>query len=163
MILDQHHTLTLPSFRQRVLVDHIENHVLCQLLEEVMKLLTVSPTHNNDLKYWSLMILHTICVSDRFHSVAELNMPTNGDQSLASLHDILHNRVPGVLGRTIRLTFGNSTMQKHALHSLVRVLGMLGDEEVKCILISIEKNGILGVLVGGLKSGVCYHRCISQK
>jgi hypothetical protein len=32
-----------------------------------MKLLTENPSHNNDEKYWSLLIVHQFCLTEKMH------------------------------------------------------------------------------------------------
>ncbi|KAJ3385285.1 hypothetical protein HDU92_003123 [Lobulomyces angularis] len=81
------------------------------LTEKLMEYLCISPSHNNDLKYWSLLLLHQFFLSEQLHGrLIELN-------------------ITALFGEMARKTFGNSNMQKLCLHSLVRLISSMDNSE----------------------------------
>ncbi|KAI8847716.1 armadillo-type protein [Chytridium lagenaria] len=73
------------------------------------------PTHSNDLKYWSLLVIHQLSLTEGLHS------------ALVEKEFII------LLAKMTRLSFGNTNMQKLCLHSLVRLISNLDNQDLKMV------------------------------
>ncbi|RUS21036.1 hypothetical protein BC937DRAFT_93802 [Endogone sp. FLAS-F59071] len=74
------------------------------VLEPLECILTSETIHNNELKYWSLMVVHQISLCDNLH------------------HALITAGFVPLLARMSRLTFGNTNMPKYCMQSLVRII-----------------------------------------
>ncbi|KAJ3344327.1 hypothetical protein HDU93_000117 [Gonapodya sp. JEL0774] len=94
------------------------------LLPSLHIILSSDPSHSNDLKYWTLLLVHQLCVSDSLH------------------HALLAGGFVPLLARNARLAFGNTNTQKLCLHAVVRLVGQvegsgatsLADSELRKLL-----------------------------
>lgn len=71
------------------------------VIDAFIVFLETDPTQTNDLKYWSILVIHQLSL------VESLHRPLIEKGIVLLLSDIIH------------LTFGNLNMQKLCLHSLV--------------------------------------------
>lgn len=83
------------------------------VLDQLTPFLTSHPTHSNDLKYWALLLVHQFSLTEKLHRV------------------LLKKDLVPILARMTRLTFGNTNMQKYCLHSLVRLVSDLENQEAE--------------------------------
>ncbi|KAI9199660.1 uncharacterized protein BJ171DRAFT_517423 [Polychytrium aggregatum] len=74
------------------------------ILAPLIKILKDCPSHNTDLKYWALLLLHQLSLCDDVHA------------------GMIKKDIVSLLATLTRLTFGNTNMQKMCLHSLVRLI-----------------------------------------
>ncbi|KAJ3377829.1 hypothetical protein HDU84_008176, partial [Entophlyctis sp. JEL0112] len=88
---------------------------------------------SNDLRYWSLLVVHQLSLLESLHAIL-----------------ILKQMIP-ILGLMTRSTFGNSNMQKYCLHSLVRLISSLGTDAQKKLSELIDLN-IVSIIGGCLKN-----------
>lgn len=97
------------------------------VLPILIQFLCSSPTHNNDLKYWSLLLVHQF-------SLAGILLKNLCQSAFFIITEDLHedmieaNLIP-LLAKMTRLTFGNTNMQKLCLHSLVRLVSSIESTE----------------------------------
>ena len=106
------------------------------LLKPLIEFLMSAPTHNNDLKYWCLLVVHQLCLEETLRPI------------------LIDHKLVGVLGKLSRLTFGNSGMQKLAIHSIVRLIGNMEDVEAQQALHNLHGEGLIPMLASCLKSGM---------
>ncbi|KXS20408.1 ARM repeat-containing protein [Gonapodya prolifera JEL478] len=79
--------------------------VRLDVLTALSKILVSDPSRSNDLKYWTLLLVHQLCVCDALHPA----LLATGFVPLLSQH--------------ARLSFGNTNTQKLCLHAVVRLVG----------------------------------------
>ncbi|KAG0182048.1 hypothetical protein DFQ29_006028 [Apophysomyces sp. BC1021] len=86
------------------------------VLDPIKRILTSTTIRNNELKYWTLMILYQISLSDPMPKILILS----GFVSL--------------LAKMARMTYGNTNMPKFCMQSLVRIVASVDVIEAKRIL-----------------------------
>jgi hypothetical protein len=59
------------------------------LLDRLICFLKENPSHNNDSKYWSLLIVHQLCLSERLHVKLVFEREERGEESLIVLLSML--------------------------------------------------------------------------
>ena len=104
------------------------------ILPHLLKTLTTCPTHNNDNKYWSLLIIHQFSLSESIHQA------------------LIENGIIPILGTLARLTFGNSQMQKLCLHSLVRIISCLEPDDAITHLFSLKSLRVCALCIWCLRN-----------
>ncbi|ORY18099.1 ARM repeat-containing protein [Neocallimastix californiae] len=104
------------------------------ILDSIFKILSSTPNCNNDLKYWTLLILHQLSLTEELHS----KMVEKGFIKL--------------LAQLARRTFGNTSMQKLCFHSLVRIITELDDEQSVKYLNELLKLNIITLISSCLKN-----------
>lgn len=105
------------------------------VLEPLADFLESCPSHNNDLKYWALLLIHSFC----------LNEVTSEALCRPERHFV------PILGEICRLSLGNNNMQKMALHGLIR-LTSVRDPDGLARLESLVGRGICQVVCACLKN-----------
>ncbi|KNC95963.1 uncharacterized protein SPPG_08568 [Spizellomyces punctatus DAOM BR117] len=104
------------------------------ILGPLKKFLSISSTHSNDLMYWSLLLTHQLSLIDELQS------------------ELIGTGFLYILAYMIRLTFGNASMQRLCLHSLVRLLSKMENTEVVKQLQSLLQVNIVPLLVTCLRN-----------
>ncbi|KAI9090025.1 hypothetical protein DFS34DRAFT_380747 [Phlyctochytrium arcticum] len=104
------------------------------VLRPLKKFLALSTSHSNDLMYWSLLLTHQISIVD------ELQV------------DLIEAGYLLVLGRMVRITFGNANMQKLCLHSIIRLLSKMETTELLEHLRLLLSINILPLIVSCLRN-----------
>jgi hypothetical protein len=104
------------------------------ILDSIFKILSSTPNCNNDLKYWTLLILHQLSLTEELHG----KMVEKGFIKL--------------LAQLARRTFGNTSMQKLCFHSLVRIITELDDEQSVKYLNELLKLNIITLISSCLKN-----------
>jgi len=104
------------------------------ILDSIFKILSSTPNCNNDLKYWTLLILHQLSLTEELHN----KMVEKGFIKL--------------LAQLARRTFGNTSMQKLCFHSLVRIITELDDEQSVKYLNELLKLNIITLISSCLKN-----------
>ncbi|KAJ3126866.1 hypothetical protein HK098_007070, partial [Nowakowskiella sp. JEL0407] len=96
--------------------------------------ISASVSLSNDLKYWSLLLIHQLSLTE-------------------SLHEALIDKgmVP-ILGNLTRMTFGNTNMQKLCLHSLVRLISSLSNIEATAQLQKLVELNFVPLLTSCLRN-----------
>ncbi|KAJ3094404.1 hypothetical protein HDU97_008117 [Phlyctochytrium planicorne] len=97
------------------------------VLEPLLKFLTQTPTHSNDLKYWSLLLVNQL--------------------SLTVEKDFIV-----LIAGMARLSFGNVNMQKLCLHSLVRLISNLESQEQSKQLAKLIDMNMVALLTSCLRN-----------
>ncbi|KAJ3414201.1 hypothetical protein HDV05_006906 [Chytridiales sp. JEL 0842] len=100
----------------------------------LLRFLTSYPTHSNDLKYWSLLAVHQLCMLDELQPYL-----------------VKKGLIP-VLATMTRVTFGNSNMQKYCIHSLVRLLSGLEAEDIEKQLTILLEHNMPSLIVACLRN-----------
>ncbi|KAI9328201.1 hypothetical protein DFJ73DRAFT_862136 [Zopfochytrium polystomum] len=104
------------------------------VLNPLMRFLTSYPTHSNDLKYWSLLLVHQLSLSESLHPI------------------LLEKGLIPILGQMTRLTFGNTNMQKYCLHSLVRLVSNLENQEAELQLKKLMDLNMASMIAACLRN-----------
>lgn len=104
------------------------------ILDSIQRILTSTTIRNNELKYWTLMILHQISLSGKIYLFLLflthlLYTYSPSLFSFFSLHladpfpkVLVHQGFVGLLAKMARMTFGNTNMPKFCMQSLVRLV-----------------------------------------
>ncbi|CEI88769.1 hypothetical protein RMCBS344292_03147 [Rhizopus microsporus] len=98
------------------------------ILEPIKRILTSKNIRNNELKYWTLMILYQISLSDP--------LP----------HVLIDNGFVSLLAKMARLTYGNTNMPKFCMQSLVRITSNVDVAEAKKILLELLDYNIIELI-----------------
>ncbi|KAL0073218.1 armadillo-type protein [Phycomyces blakesleeanus] len=98
------------------------------VLDPVKTILTSTDIRNNELKYWTLMILYQISLSDPFPKV------------------LIRSGFIGLIAKMARMTYGNTNMPKFCMQSLVRILANVNSTESKSILIELLDYHIVDLI-----------------
>ncbi|KAI8070067.1 hypothetical protein BC940DRAFT_296883 [Gongronella butleri] len=98
------------------------------ILDSIYRILTSSMTQKNELKYWTLMILHQISLSDPFPKAL-----------------VAHGFV-GLLAAMARATFGNTNMPKFCMQSLVRLVASVDTIDSKIVLLELLEYDIVDLI-----------------
>ncbi|KAI9302216.1 hypothetical protein BJ944DRAFT_290330 [Cunninghamella echinulata] len=98
------------------------------ILDSIQRILTSTTIKNNELKYWTLMILHQISLSEPFPKV------------------LVHQGFVGLLAKMARMTFGNTNMPKFCMQSLVRLVASVDTIESKTVLIELLDYNIVDLI-----------------
>ncbi|KAI9019287.1 armadillo-type protein [Phycomyces nitens] len=98
------------------------------VLDPVKTILTSTDIRNNELKYWTLMILYQVSLSDPFPKV------------------LIRNGFIGLIAKMARMTYGNTNMPKFCMQSLVRILANVNSTESKTILIELLDYHIVDLI-----------------
>ncbi|CEG74833.1 hypothetical protein RMATCC62417_09971 [Rhizopus microsporus] len=98
------------------------------ILEPIKRILTSKSIRNNELKYWTLMILYQISLSDP--------LP----------HVLIDNGFVSLLAKMARLTYGNTNMPKFCMQSLVRITSNVDVAEAKKILLELLDYNIIELI-----------------
>ncbi|KAJ3184805.1 hypothetical protein HDU85_001484 [Gaertneriomyces sp. JEL0708] len=98
------------------------------VLKHLKRFLSASATHSNDLMYWTLLLAHQLSLSDDIQ---------------AQMADEGFIRVFSVVAR---VTFGNASMQKLSLHSLVGLLSKLNTSEIVSYLHEMADVNVVPLL-----------------
>ncbi|KAI8804237.1 armadillo-type protein [Cladochytrium replicatum] len=104
------------------------------VLDPLLGFLLSSPSHSNDIKYWSLLLIHQFCLTEKLHSL------------------LIERDIVPTLGLMTRLTFGNSNMQKLCLHSLVRLISTMPNAEGAAQLSKLLDLNMLSFISSCLRS-----------
>ncbi|ORX41985.1 ARM repeat-containing protein [Piromyces finnis] len=104
------------------------------ILDSIYRILSSTPNCNNDLKYWTLLILHQLSLTEELHN----KMVDRGFIKL--------------LAQLARRTFGNTSMQKLCFHSLVRIITELDEEQSIKYLNELLKLNIITLISSCLKN-----------
>ncbi|KAI8611280.1 armadillo-type protein, partial [Chytriomyces sp. MP71] len=104
------------------------------VLDRLLLFLTDRAAFSNDLRYWSLLVLHQFCLSDLLHPI------------------LVYKGLIPILGAMTRSTFGNSNMQKYCLHALVRLISSLSATEGPPKLQELLDMNIVSIVGACLKN-----------
>ncbi|XJO78651.1 hypothetical protein BDV3_003058 [Batrachochytrium dendrobatidis] len=115
--------------------DERSKHKIVQygVLGPLTHFLSATPKLNSDLKYWALLLLHQISISEDMHFIM-----------------VKHNVIE-LLARVARLIFGNTSMQKLCLHSLVRLVSSLPAEEAPAQLSILIEMKMIHIIAACLR------------
>ncbi|KAJ3292547.1 hypothetical protein HDU79_001346 [Rhizoclosmatium sp. JEL0117] len=120
----------------RLVLNHTNRKVFlvkAGMLDRIIEFLTVK-THSNDLRYWSLLVIHQFTLCEHLHPIL-----------------IFKGLIP-ILGTMTRSTFGNSNMQKYCLHSLVRLISSLKSAEAPKKLQALLDMNLVNLVGACLKN-----------
>ncbi|KAF7728688.1 hypothetical protein EC973_005725 [Apophysomyces ossiformis] len=92
------------------------------VLDPIKRILTSTTIRNNELKYWTLMILYQISLSVYNEEIDP--MPKI----------LIHSGFVSLLAKMARVTYGNTNMPKFCMQSLVRIVASVDVVEAKKIL-----------------------------
>ncbi|KAM3582119.1 hypothetical protein VKS41_005548 [Umbelopsis sp. WA50703] len=104
------------------------------VLDPLKRILTSETLRNNELKYWSLMVLHQVSLSEPFH------------------RPLITNGFVAILAKMARMTFGNTNMPKFCMQSLVRVIASVDPVEARAILTELLDYNIVSLISVCLRS-----------
>ncbi|KAG2186582.1 hypothetical protein INT44_002806 [Umbelopsis vinacea] len=104
------------------------------VLDPLKRILTSETIRNNELKYWSLMVLHQVSLSEPFH------------------RPLITNGFVAILAKMARMTFGNTNMPKFCMQSLVRVIASVDQVEARAILTELLDYNIVSLISVCLRS-----------
>ncbi|KAI7854060.1 armadillo-type protein [Circinella umbellata] len=104
------------------------------ILEPIKRILTSTSIRNNELKYWTLMILYQISRSDPFPKV------------------LIEQGFVSVLAKMARMTYGNTNMPKFCIQSLVRIISNVDVLEAKTILTELLEYNVIDLISISLRS-----------
>ncbi|KAI9244676.1 hypothetical protein BDA99DRAFT_528851 [Phascolomyces articulosus] len=104
------------------------------ILEPIKRILTSTTIRNNELKYWTLMILYQISRSDPFPKV------------------LIEQGFVSVLAKMARMTYGNTNMPKFCIQSLVRIISNVDVVEAKNILTELLEYNVIDLISISLRS-----------
>jgi len=98
------------------------------VLEPLKRILTSETIRNNELKYWSLMVLHQVSLSGMEYRVCIEDNRVLGFRLILNFciepfhRPLITNGFVAILAKMARMTFGNTNMPKFCMQSLVRVI-----------------------------------------
>ncbi|KAJ3191602.1 hypothetical protein HK101_007565 [Irineochytrium annulatum] len=104
------------------------------VLRPLITFLSDSPTHSNDLKYWTLLLVHQLSLTETLHK------------------SLVRHGFIALLAKMTRLSFGNTNMQKLCLHSLVRLLSNLESTEASKQLAKLIELNMVSLIASCLKN-----------
>ncbi|EGF77219.1 hypothetical protein BATDEDRAFT_27890 [Batrachochytrium dendrobatidis JAM81] len=125
--------------------DERSKHKIVQygVLGPLTHFLSATPKLNSDLKYWALLLLHQISISEDMHFIM-----------------VKHNVIE-LLARVARLIFGNTSMQKLCLHSLVRLVSSLPAEEAPAQLSILIEMKMIHIIAACLRHDIAKDRILA--
>ncbi|KAI8329366.1 hypothetical protein EDC96DRAFT_529431 [Choanephora cucurbitarum] len=103
------------------------------VLEPIKRILSSDQIRNNELKYWTLMILYQISLSEPLPRVLI-------DYGFVSL-----------LAKMARMTYGNTNMPKFCMQSLVRITSNVDANEAKRVLTELMDYNIVDLISNCLR------------
>ncbi|KAI9361286.1 hypothetical protein BD770DRAFT_20058, partial [Pilaira anomala] len=103
------------------------------VLDPIKRILTSDKIRNNELKYWTLMILYQISLSDPLPRV------------------LIENGFVSLLARMARMTYGNTNMPKFCMQSLVRIAANVDVSEAKKVLTELLDYNIVDLIYNCLR------------
>ncbi|KAI8083959.1 uncharacterized protein B0P05DRAFT_535605 [Gilbertella persicaria] len=103
------------------------------VLEPIKRILSSEEIRNNELKYWTLMILYQISLSDPLPRV------------------LIDHGFVSLLAKMARMTYGNTNMPKFCLQSLVRITANVDVTEAKKILTELLSYNIVDLIFNCLR------------
>ncbi|KAG2206826.1 hypothetical protein INT47_007582, partial [Mucor saturninus] len=103
------------------------------VLDPIKRILTSDEIRNNELKYWTLMILYQISLSDPLPKV------------------LIENGFVSLLARMARMTYGNTNMPKFCMQSLVRIAANVDVSEAKKVLTELLEYDIVDLISNCLR------------
>ncbi|KAI7904924.1 uncharacterized protein BX663DRAFT_501050 [Cokeromyces recurvatus] len=103
------------------------------ILESIKQILTSEEIRNNELKYWTLMILYQISLSDPLPKV------------------LTENEFVSLIARMARMTYGNTNMPKFCMQSLVRIAANVDVNEAKKVLTKLLEYNIVDLISNCLR------------
>ncbi|CAO3652222.1 unnamed protein product [Mucor fragilis] len=103
------------------------------VLDPIKRILTSDDIRNNELKYWTLMILYQISLSDPLPKV------------------LIENGFVSLLARMARMTYGNTNMPKFCMQSLVRIAANIDVSEAKRVLKELLDYNIVDLISNCLR------------
>ncbi|KAI9480390.1 MAG: hypothetical protein EXX96DRAFT_562409 [Benjaminiella poitrasii] len=103
------------------------------VLESIKRILTSEEIRNNELKYWTLMILYQISLSDPLPKV------------------LTETGFVRLLARMARMTYGNTNMPKFCMQSLVRIAANVDVNEAKKVLTQLLEYNIVDLISNCLR------------
>lgn len=103
------------------------------VLDPIKRILTSDEIRNNELKYWTLMILYQISLSDPLPKV------------------LIENGFVSLLARMARMTYGNTNMPKFCMQSLVRIAANVDVAEAKKVLAELLDYNIVDLISNCLR------------
>ncbi|KAI8139436.1 armadillo-type protein [Fennellomyces sp. T-0311] len=104
------------------------------ILDAIKRILTSATIRNNELKYWTLMILYQISRSEPFPKV------------------LVQDGFVAVLAKMARITYGNTNMPKFCIQSLVRIISNVDVVEAKAILTELLDYNVIDLISISLRS-----------
>ncbi|KAJ2996320.1 hypothetical protein HDV02_006641 [Globomyces sp. JEL0801] len=104
------------------------------LIEVLCSFLNNRPARYSDLKYWSILVLHQLCVTDKL------------------FEQLFDNKVIFILADMLKLTFGTPSMQKLCLHGIVRLLGSFSDQFAEKVLQDLAKMKLISLTSSCLRN-----------
>ncbi|KAI8370486.1 uncharacterized protein BYT42DRAFT_582594 [Radiomyces spectabilis] len=104
------------------------------ILDAVKRILTSTTIRNNELKYWTLMVLYQISLTDPFPKI------------------LISGGFVKVLAKMARMTYGNTNMPKFCMQSLVRIVANVDIMEAKKILNELLDYRIVDLISVCLRS-----------
>ncbi|KAI8091717.1 hypothetical protein BDF21DRAFT_410072 [Thamnidium elegans] len=103
------------------------------VLDPIKRILTSDEIRNNELKYWTLMILYQISLSDPLPKA------------------LIENGFVSLLARMVRMTYGNTNMPKFYMQSLVRIAANVEVPEAKKVLTELLDYNIVDLISNCLR------------
>ncbi|KAI8639010.1 hypothetical protein BD408DRAFT_485133 [Parasitella parasitica] len=103
------------------------------VLDPIKRILTSDDIRNNELKYWTLMILYQISLSDPLPKV------------------LIQKGFVRLLARMARMTYGNTNMPKFCMQSLVRIAANVDVSEAKKVLKELLDYNIVDLISNCLR------------
>ncbi|KAI7884559.1 ARM repeat-containing protein [Lichtheimia hyalospora FSU 10163] len=104
------------------------------ILNSIKRILTSTTIRNNELRYWTLMILYQITRTEPFPKI------------------LIQEGFVAVLAKMARMTYGNTNMPKFCIQSLVRIVSNVEVGEAKSILEELLDYKIIDLISISLRA-----------
>lgn len=123
-------------------------------MDPIKRILTSDDIRNNELKYWTLMILYQISLSGNVLLPPSVNGHNTYSRTLSidPLPKVLiENGFVSLLARMARMTYGNTNMPKFCMQSLVRIAANIDVSEAKRVLKELLDYNIVDLISNCLR------------